>query len=541
MRFNFYGLLSIAIGFIFFTLCVGISPLNVTNISFLMNGDAAQHWIGWEFFRHTPLLQWPIGKNYGYGIQLHNSIVYTDSIPIFSVFFKIFSGMVPVEFQYTGLWLLLCFCLQGFFSFTLIKKITGNDIYSLLASIIFVISIPFIDRIGGHFALAAHWLILWALCLYFNREFTFKNWIALLIFSSWVHAYLLAMTLTIWILDITNKVYQKKISTKAIILHIVLSFSLLLLAMYSIGYFTISGSFSSGGFGYYKLNLNSIINPYYGPFSSIINPLPAGKGEYEGLNYIGAGVMLLLVFSIFGVKRTKKNISDELSTHIPLLLLSIALTIYALSNVISWGNDILLEYYIPNFMKSITNTFRASGRFFWIVYYLIFTVSIVGIYKYFKFRTAIIILFSCAVLQIYDVHHVLNVRKNGFEVYHHGYTLNGSNWSYVAKNYEKILTPSPWLFGDDYLKYAYFASVNNMKISFGYFARVNMDVWNKQTLDIGKAISTGDLEEGAVYLFKDKTQYEKVLGRVNQRTYNFEDNGVYVIGLMKSPMSYTKS
>lgn len=531
MKINIYSFFSVVVGIIFFALCVGFTSLNVSNMSFLMNGDAAQHWVGWEFFRNTPLLQWPLGKNYGYGIQLHNSIVYTDSIPVVAIFFKLFSSYLPVTFQYTGIWLALCFCLQGFFSFLLIKKLTNNNIYSLLASVVFLTSVPFIDRIGGHFALSAHWLILWSLYLYFNVNLKHKTWVFVLALSSWVHAYLVAMTLVVFIFDLANKTLKNRITTKQSILYFVISLSILFLSMYSIGYFTISGSFSSEGFGYYKLNLNSIFNPYYEPFSSIIKPLPAGKGDYEGVNYIGFGVISLLVVSIFGVKRAKKNITDELSKNYPLLILSILLTIYSLSNIITLGNSVILEFYIPNLMKGITNTFRASGRFFWIVYYLIFTIAIIGVYRFFKLRTAIIILLACATLQVYDVHHVFKVRKDGFKTNHSGYTLDGKNWEYISKNYKKLLTPTPWLFGDDYLKYAYFTSTNNMALSFGYFARVNLEIWNKQTAKIENEVNTGNLDKSAAYLFKDYAEFEKVLHRVPGETYYFEDNGVYVIAL----------
>ncbi|WP_304164113.1 DUF6311 domain-containing protein, partial [Lonsdalea britannica] len=79
------------IGMVAFTAFGGLSILDPTNVSYLLDGDAAQHLIGWDFFRHTSLLQWPIGNNKAYGMELNNSIVYTDSIPLFAILFKILS------------------------------------------------------------------------------------------------------------------------------------------------------------------------------------------------------------------------------------------------------------------------------------------------------------------------------------------------------------------------------------------------------------------------------------------------------------------
>lgn len=126
------------LGLVMFIVFGGKPSLDVTNISFMLDGDPAQHWIGWEFFRHTPLLQWPIGNNTAYGIGLNNSIVYTDSIPLFALFFKLISPLLPETFQYTGIWIATCFVLQGATGFLLLNKLTENKWYSLLGSLLFV-------------------------------------------------------------------------------------------------------------------------------------------------------------------------------------------------------------------------------------------------------------------------------------------------------------------------------------------------------------------------------------------------------------------
>lgn len=66
----------------------GFEYFNPMNSSWLFWGDLPTLQTGWNFFR---IDEWrfPIFSNPNYGIYLNNSIIYTDSIPLFALFFKI--------------------------------------------------------------------------------------------------------------------------------------------------------------------------------------------------------------------------------------------------------------------------------------------------------------------------------------------------------------------------------------------------------------------------------------------------------------------
>ena len=66
---------------------------------------------GWNFFR---IDEWrfPILSNPNLGIYLNNNLIYSDSIPLFALFFKIFNFILPDNFQYFSLWIL--FSLQQY-------------------------------------------------------------------------------------------------------------------------------------------------------------------------------------------------------------------------------------------------------------------------------------------------------------------------------------------------------------------------------------------------------------------------------------------
>ena len=534
MKVNYYLILSALIGLLFFCFAGGINTLDVTNIGYLMSGDPAQHWLGWEFFRHTPLLQWPIGKNTAYGIELNNSIVYTDSIPLFAIFFKSISSFLPEKFQYTGIWILLCFILQGVTSFLLIKRLTGRDLYALLFSIIFIAAVPFTNRIGGHFALSAQWIIILSYFFYFSNKLNSKSWVVLLCLSSWVHAYLLAMALAMYFADNLNRMLKKEIEFKCMAKKIVICLVILFISMYAIGYFTISNSFSAGGYGFYKLNLNSFFNPYSPLYSSIIKPMPYEDGDYEGLNYLGFGIIIALIAIALNVLKSKPiNINELIKNNKVILTLVFLCFIYSLSNNITIGKISLISFYEPSFLKGITNTFRATGRFGWVVFYGILAFAAVYINKTYKGKSLIFIALLISLLNVYDVHKIYNERAKSFSVEDSSYIIKNNDIEYIAKNYRKILTPVPWDFSGEYTKWAYLASTHDMSMNFGYFARFNGDTWNKQTAEIVNAVNNADLDKDAVYLLKDKFQYEKLVNSLGDKSFNFAYGDVYIVGIKR--------
>ena len=113
-------------GSVFFYLIVGFGPLNPENLSWIFGRfDPPQHYLGWVFYRYSPW-SFPIGLNPNFGMDISSSIVYTDSIPIMAIFFKLLSPILPQVFQYFGIWLLLCFLLQAWFAWKIISLISSH-------------------------------------------------------------------------------------------------------------------------------------------------------------------------------------------------------------------------------------------------------------------------------------------------------------------------------------------------------------------------------------------------------------------------------
>lgn len=84
----------------------GWAVLDPTATGWVLQGDLAQHYVGWAFFRDEAW-QWPPGAIAGLGYPVGTSVFYTDAHPLLAFLFKPLSGLLPRPFQYIGLTYLL--------------------------------------------------------------------------------------------------------------------------------------------------------------------------------------------------------------------------------------------------------------------------------------------------------------------------------------------------------------------------------------------------------------------------------------------------
>ena len=133
-RINF---LFLFISFLCLAAVVGIDNISFQTSKWLHNGtDITTPHLSWYFFKND-IWRFPLGVNLNYGDELGSSIVFSDSIPILVLFFKSFKSLIPGTFQYISFWYLICFYLQLFFSFKILKKFTNSVPYSLIGSFFF--------------------------------------------------------------------------------------------------------------------------------------------------------------------------------------------------------------------------------------------------------------------------------------------------------------------------------------------------------------------------------------------------------------------
>ncbi len=295
----------------------GFEYFNPTNTSWLFWGDLPTLQTGWNFFR---IDEWrfPIFSNPNYGIYLNNSIIYTDSIPLFALIFKIFNFILPNDFQYFSLWILFCLYLQGLISYLIIFKITKSTKYSLVGSIFFIFSTIMIHRITEFPAHFGHWIILFYFyteLLNKNNKLILQNLVILL--SLLINFYFTLILLMIFFINQFYNLISKQLSINSALKHSSLVLIIVIPAMYIFGYFQISVDDGLGwGYGFYNLNLNSFFNPLGETNSEIswsqfLSAKPLQNGEIEGFSYLGISGLIFLILFLRFIFFEKKKILYE--------------------------------------------------------------------------------------------------------------------------------------------------------------------------------------------------------------------------------------
>ena len=370
-----------SISFCFYLL--GYDNFNFSNQSWLINGDLAQYQLGWKFYRDD-IWRFPLGLNPNYGITDSSSIIYSDSIPLFAIFFKIFRRFLSEEFQYFSFWIFICIYLQALFSFKIIYYFTKNIPYSLVSSLFFIFSTILIYRSGIHLSLTAHWLILgyfYAQISAVNNKDLKKHLIIYL--SILIHFYFSLILMGIFFLEKIIK-FKKLCFKDLISSFVIIIFSLIL--MYLIGYFTIGIDDGLGfGYGIYNFNLNSFFNPLGENYNESFNwsfflpILNFQNKEIEGFSYLGISGILFLILYFKYLFNGKSKIVFSKGTNV---LIFFVFFIIATSNNVNFGNQDLITLELNKYLYGIFSSIRASGRLIWPIYYLIFIIGIVSIFQY---------------------------------------------------------------------------------------------------------------------------------------------------------------
>jgi hypothetical protein len=297
---------SVLFGSIAFIALTGGAILNPRNLDWLMIGDSAQHQIGWEFFRHTSLWQWPIGLNPALGLVFSSSIVFTDSIPLAAFFFKPFSPFLGDQFQYFGIWILLCFVLQYHFAHRILSRFFSDQLSISISSLFFVISPPFLYRMVhggyGHIALVSHFLILAAIDQYFNKRSRNSIWIIILCSGLLIQAYFMPMLTAIWLASVVHRFFPGPIRFKQLALEIITTGSSVLAAAWAAGYFAVGRSINPEGWNYvFRWQPLSLIDSGTDGsvgWSRIVRDNAQLAGDTEGFSFLGAGLLALALFVV---------------------------------------------------------------------------------------------------------------------------------------------------------------------------------------------------------------------------------------------------
>ena len=498
-----------------------------------MPGDSEAHWLNWLFYQQSPLFQIPFFQNYAYGEELSLTITLNDSIPLMAFIFKAFQNYIPFESQYFGIWVFVCFFCQSLFSIKLLSRFSSDDVLILLFSIFFVLSPVFLWRLWGHYSLMAHWLILAAFYIYFSSRFNFFNWLILLLISYLSSGYISLMVCLLFTTDVLRRKTNKELSFGQLIIFFSSFFVISLIFLYLIGYFYEGVKLSTSGFGIYKANLLAFFDG--DSFWSLTFPdIYSHEFEHEGFGFLGSGTILLTVV-IFVVSLVKKEsitiFSDNKQKY--LVVIALALFLYALSNNIHFGYFKLVSIPLPDFMEKLFGIVRASGRMIWIPFYLIYLIIFINISKS-KYSTFYRIVLCCLIIfQLFDMQKASvlfrnktgDIDKNYASVYSEHYDgqyeywknnlwnspMKSPEWGLIGKEYKRIVYIYTTNRPKRYFPLALFAARNNMSINFGSFSRVKGHTRKMLNKRNKEELASKSFRDDTLYYFDDDDEWLKIL------------------------------
>ena len=336
----------------------------------------------------TERLFWPRGL----------SILLTDSNPLVSLLAKLWArtaGATPAN--WLGAFVGLCWLLQPVAAAYAARGL-GASILAATAAAILACAWPALVHRSEHINLCAHALILFALGLAFRRIQRPGSWLPpaiLLLAAILTQPYLFQLCAAVLAIIPLHATLRRRPGWQRD------------LALYAAsGVFAVAvlrvlaGPLSGGdkGFVFFSMNLLSPVWPQRsGVFGAALPILDATGGQYEGLNWLGAGTLLLLAASIGLLARQRRW------PRIPLavLLILAGLALLSLSSRIYAGPYLLLDLGAKPW-EDLFGTFRAPGRAFWPVGYALMLGAVVTVDRM-RRSIAIPLLVGAVALQLVDI------------------------------------------------------------------------------------------------------------------------------------------
>ena len=537
------------IGALVFLWIFGRAILMPSNTSwiFVHPDDSTQHYLGWVFYRNTPWT-FPIGMTDGLSSDGMVSCMYTDSLPLFAIFFKLISRFLPDTFQYFGIWGVVCFALNGGFGALLLSRIKNNIFFTSFGSLFYSLFFPSITRITHHNSLGAIWLVLIAMTLTLDHARQYKHgftpvilWTVTGILATLIHMYFIPMLYFVMMGYIILLVFKDKKIVRAICTFVSTTvFSIL--SLYCIGAFEGNSSYSDGGYGFYSSNINTFFNS--GGHSKYLRQLNTTPGQYEGYGYLGLGMLVccfLGIIIIFSKLEKKdggviKNAVAYIKAHrvefIAAAAVFIASFLWALSTTVAFNERVIFSISVPPAIVQKLSIFRATGRFIWLPCLIVMTIALWLVTKLNK-RSAAAALVICSWLQYMDMR---NFRTELHDVYAYlqvvPENIKPEEWEKLSEGVNEIvfapLDPEFRAYKQLYFEVGNLAAQKNIKLSSFYLARSDNDSIARYAQEQYDLLVSGNGREDVLYSFFKEEDIPK-----NLKNFKVYRTGEFIFGKIK--------
>lgn len=549
------------VGTVVFIYATGGRIIDPTNRDWLMLGDSAQHYLGWAFFRDTPLLQWPIGANPKLGLDFASSIVFTDSIPLAAFVFKPLNVVLPETFQYLGVWIWMCFVLQAYFGVRLLAhRVADRSLCGLGAALIVlapVLSYRLVHQGYGHIALVSHFVILAALDLYLDERGSVRKWAILICCVLLIQAYFVPMVIAIWIASMVSR--RLAIRDIARQVAIVLG-SLGIVAVVS-GFASLGGRLFVGDssvtpedfpyrFRWQPMALVDSATDFSTGWSHVMADQLELFGDVEGFTYLGSGLLLVVLPAVvLSMLRKRSGIvsardvvvvlgivsvcafvvpSRIFSTgiavmlfivvaviagrsirerrHRALLVAALLLGVYSMTMRPGVGRRTFFEYDLVPVLEQFTQTFRTHARSSWVLYYVVVLALVVLVATRLPRRLAIGVFALAVVVSVVDSNPAMSQVRHRFTSQPVWVNqLDDPMWDEVVQGRDSIITYPPlnndlegrWIHIED------FVQRRGMATNAGYFSRWSIDTYVRVNQRLHDELRAGAFDPKSLYVIFD--------------------------------------
>ena len=378
------------LGVLVFLAVYGVRVLDPTSVDWILNSlspDPIQHYLGWELFRRSPVHLPYIGANYNAVYPFRTSVLFTDSLPLAALFFKLLGGILPTRFQYFGWWGLLCYALQGGLAQAVIARIAGVQPTfgrddkskaavaiimspgqtaklwgSVLGAGVLVLFPALTMRTFAHEALAGTWLVLLALYLWLRSDELMSAtrracllWGLMGLLCAGIHLYYLPMVGLVLVGYAVRRALQKR-GPAAVLLPIAAFCAAALAELFLLGAFAVNFAGYSNGY------LSGA--DYLGLFVPWLAP------SWEQNVYMGLGAVLAVVLAIFSVVCNARKAERFFTAHHDWVVAGVVVLVLDLlaagGNAITVGGKTLFTVPIPQFLMDFWAMFSSCARLAWV-------------------------------------------------------------------------------------------------------------------------------------------------------------------------------
>lgn len=409
--------------------------------------DTADPLIAQRYFDAEPW-GWPLthvsGLREPIGISISNV-----PLPLAILLSKALQPVFGKDVNLFGLYDLIAMILQPISMLWLLWAIGVRSRISLLCGAVIALSFPvFLFRVG-HIALFGQYPVTAALALYFTVRRRAEPWL----WAGFVCLSLITMLIVLYLTVMVDAILAAAVLAEmlrmrrlrtpgavALLVLIAASLGLLWAAEYlSVG----GGTFPGKSYGYFSMNL---LSPFVPQLSTVFGTegqvLDATGGQYEGMAYLGAGLLLLLCMAIAALPVAllsgsgRDGVRLALRCHWPLLSALLALAAFAVSNEIYIG-----RYHVHVDLPvsaDLLGDLRSCGRFFWPLGYALAAGLIWTADRALPGRRGSLLLVLAAALQFIDA----SALRAGVAAYPHAVrpaTLPAEPWRRLVQAHESLV------------------------------------------------------------------------------------------------------